>query len=76
MENRGYTFQSYIRQLRIDDACRLIEQNYKITNKEIAEQIGFSSDSAFSRAFTTVKGISPYIYKKEIEKRENSKNVV
>lgn len=67
LARRGYTFQSYVRKLRIDEACEIIKTQKSITNKELAFRVGLSSDSVFSRSFVAVTGITPIQYKKRLK---------
>ncbi len=60
---RGYTFQSYIRKMRIERALEIIESDDKISVKEVAYKVGFSHQSSFSRAFFAEKGCTPREYK-------------
>ncbi len=61
---RGYTFQSYIRKMRIERALELIEHDNDLSLKEIAFKVGFSHYPSFNRAFIAEKGISPSEYKR------------
>lgn len=52
-------FCSWINDLRIQEASRLLIESNTLSISEIAEQIGFCDLPAFSRAFKKVKKISP-----------------
>lgn len=60
--NMGLSIMKYRTALRINNAKKAL----KITNKtiaEIAEEVGFSDTSYFSRAFKKIEGISPSAYR-------------
>jgi len=62
----GLPYTQYLRQVRIDEACRLI----KNTNKkfyEIAEAVGFHDTIQFNRAFKQETGQSPSSYKRKLD---------
>lgn len=54
----GVNFADYVESIRIDCACKLLE-NSDDTISTIAEKIGYNSVQSFRRAFKKVKGISP-----------------
>jgi AraC-like DNA-binding protein len=54
----GQPPMQYLRELRIERACRLLtEQGAKVGS--VAAAVGFASESAFSRAFKKCVGLSP-----------------
>ncbi len=58
----GYTFQKIKDNLRLDAAIfHLMGDKYTIT--DISDRLGFSTPSAFSRAFKTWTGVSPEQYR-------------
>lgn len=62
----SHNFQSYIRELRIDEAVRLMNDESKhFTFKEISYKVGFENSSSFARAFKAVKGITPSEWRTE-----------
>lgn len=71
LARKGYTFQSYIRKLRIELACRLMEENTQMKIKEIAYHVGFSSADSFSRSFCKETSISPKEFRKNILQTNN-----
>ena len=58
-----YSPQEYIRKLRVDKACNLLDHS-GLTIDEISELCGFSDRFHFSKVFKKVKGIPPAEYKK------------
>lgn len=64
LAERSLTFQSFIRQIRIECAVAMMaETKGELLYKDIFYKVGFSHYSSFSRAFTTVMGISPAQYR-------------
>lgn len=60
---RNYTFQSYVREVRINEAIRIMDESIvPLRFNEVYHKVGFSHYSSFSRAFTAVKGLSPSNY--------------
>ncbi|MDF2715056.1 MAG: AraC family transcriptional regulator, partial [Paenibacillus sp.] len=61
-EQTGETFSSYLENLRISLACRLMEQG-SLSIDNIAVQAGYNSTHSFRRAFKRTMGVSPSSYK-------------
>ncbi|MBO9605643.1 MAG: helix-turn-helix domain-containing protein [Paenibacillaceae bacterium] len=61
-EQSGETFSSYVEQLRLSLARRLIAEG-ALSIERIAEQAGYNSTHSFRRAFKRVVGVSPSSYK-------------
>jgi YesN/AraC family two-component response regulator len=57
----GQTVNEFIRNIRLKKAVRLLLQN-NLTITEIAYEVGFSSQSYFTRSFTKFFGMSPKEY--------------
>ncbi|WP_158289566.1 helix-turn-helix domain-containing protein [Paenibacillus flagellatus] len=62
-EQSGETFSSYLEKLRINLACRLIEED-AMSIESIAAQAGYNSTHSFRRAFKRATGVSPSSYKR------------
>lgn len=61
-EATGLTLGKHLRELHIQHACSLLyRKDSRIA--EVAETCGFASESAFSRAFKTARGVSPREYR-------------
>lgn len=60
----GVGFRQWISTLRIEEAKNLISANADMPFAEIAEMVGISNQSSFSRQFLNVIGISPGEYRK------------
>jgi AraC-like DNA-binding protein len=58
----GVSFSSYLEQIRMTHACELLKQGAAV--KDIAAQVGYSSDYSFRRAFKRMIGVSPSDYRK------------
>ena len=58
----GMSFSSYLEQRRLASACELLKKGAAV--KDIAEQVGYSSDYSFRRAFKRAFGVSPSDFKK------------
>lgn len=61
----GYSIGRHIRQLRIQKACNLLHTT-ELSIGEVGENCGFDSVYSFSRAFKTVRGVSPRDYRRGI----------
>lgn len=58
-------FPGYINALRIDAACRLLEQDPSRTVLSAAYEVGFSAKSTFNAAFLRHRGMSPTAFRAE-----------
>lgn len=58
LARHGHTFKSYVRELRVAEARRLMDENPNMLCKQIALQVGFSSSQVLSRSFICVTGES------------------
>lgn len=56
-------FCSWINDLRIEEAARMLKEEPSLSISEIADRTGFCDLPAFSRAFKKTKGISPSEYR-------------
>ena len=61
----GETVHNFINRKRIEKSAAYLLYQKEINSKEIAERVGFSSLSAFSKSFKKFYGISPNNFKKE-----------
>ncbi|WP_426452622.1 helix-turn-helix domain-containing protein [Paenibacillus sp. S-38] len=61
-EETGSTIYDYLTHLRIDKACRLLEETpMKIA--DIAQRVGYQNENSFIRTFRRVKSITPGRYR-------------
>jgi AraC-like DNA-binding protein len=58
------TYFTFLNELRIETASKLLLQNNELTIPEIAEQCGFNNISNFNRQFKSVKQLNPTAFKK------------
>lgn len=70
----GVTYQRYCEQVRLQRATALLHQGGRSVT-QMAEQLGYSDESGFIRAFRRAYGITPYAYAKsrlplEAEKKQ------
>ena len=59
----GKTFGAYLRELRIAESCKLL-QNPSMTIDEIALAVGFCSQSHFTSVFRSVMKVTPNTYRR------------
>lgn len=57
----GTTFNNYLTEVRIKNACRLLKEG--LTSTETAEQVGYDNSRYFCRVFCKVMGCTPAGYK-------------
>jgi len=63
-EHIGMNFNEYIKKLRLDEACRLLEKNiYKVY--EVAERSGFGDVKYFMKTFKEATGLTPSEWRKQ-----------
>ena len=60
----GITVNSYITQVKLDHAARLLSEG-ELTISEIANETGFSDQSYFSKVFSSKYGITPSEYRND-----------
>ena len=68
----GITPIAYLRTLRLDKACDLLESTY-LSIKEIGVEVGMIQDSHFTRDFKKKFGLSPSNYRKAFWKKTQTK---
>lgn len=61
----GTSFSTWITSLRIEDAKLLMLQDSDMKLRDIAMNVGFSSSSYFSKAFSIHEGTTPSIWKQQ-----------
>ncbi|KUJ60476.1 DNA-binding protein [Flavobacteriaceae bacterium CRH] len=64
--NLGRNFTSFVNEFRINEACRIITENDKLTLESIGYDVGFNSKSTFFAAFKKHTGTTPLNYQLQI----------
>lgn len=61
------TYITFLNEIRIEEACKLLREQPESSIAEIAEQSGFQNISNFNRKFKEIKGVKPMAFRKENE---------
>lgn len=70
-ENKGYSYSTYVNNLRIEYTLELLKTDKKIRKysiESIADEVGYNNAKAFSKAFYERINIKPSIFIKNMEK--------
>ncbi|RXG15950.1 AraC-like DNA-binding protein [Leeuwenhoekiella aestuarii] len=70
---KGKNFSTYLKDLRIEYAVKLLKSNRKLrsyTITAIAHEVGFKSSESFSKAFFSKTGIYPSYFIKQLNKAD------
>jgi len=62
LKQQGYTYASWMTDLRIDEAKRMLIEHPEWNNEAIAQQCGFSDRTYFQKKFKEKTGLSPAEY--------------
>lgn len=60
-------FNQFLNHHRIEAAKQMLQESNDVTMQEIAYELGYSSPSAFNRAFRSLVGSTPSLYKQSLE---------
>lgn len=60
-------FNQFLNHHRIEAAKQMLQENDDVTMQEIAYELGYSSPSAFNRAFKSLAGSTPSFYKQSLQ---------
>jgi AraC-like DNA-binding protein len=71
-DNLGKNFPTYINEYRINEACKLITTNDRLSFEAIGYEVGYNSKSTFYTAFKKVKDTTPSLFKESIVKGSSS----
>jgi AraC-like DNA-binding protein len=74
-ESTGLRFRDYLREVRLNEACRLLLDPTKRIS-DIAEQVGHSSISRFNRAFKEYTGLTPREWRQRARHNTNALEIV
>lgn len=61
------SFSTYVNEYRIEEACKLIRTNAHFTFEAIGYEVGYNSKSTFYAVFKKIKGVTPALYKENME---------
>lgn len=61
-DNLGKNFTTYINGFRINEACKIITSDHRLTLESIGYEVGFNSKSTFFAAFKKQTGTTPFNY--------------
>jgi AraC family transcriptional regulator len=64
-QTTGTTVHSYVEQVRLRRALVLLKEN-RLSIKQIASQLGFTSQCSFAQAFSRLTGVSPSQYRRRL----------
>lgn len=65
-KDTGMSLQEFLQRLRVEEACRLIEQGQQLF--QVAQKVGYADAKHFSRVFRRIKGISPRTFRSGINR--------
>lgn len=60
------TFAAYVNMYRIREAVEIISQDNNVLLKQLADTVGFTSPTLFTKAFSSETGVTPTQYKKAL----------
>jgi AraC-like DNA-binding protein len=63
--NLGKNFTSFVNEFRINEACKIITSNNKLTLESVGYDVGFNSKSTFFAAFKKHTGTTPLSYQNQ-----------
>lgn len=63
----GISFNHYINEFRVREACQRLQQSDHLTIEGIGQEVGFSSRSTFYQAFKTLMNQTPAQYRNQIK---------
>lgn len=64
----GKNFSTYINEYRINEACKLILEDGRLSIEAIGYEVGYNSKSTFYTAFKKIKDMTPALFKESMEK--------
>ncbi|WP_394747504.1 AraC family transcriptional regulator [Spongiimicrobium salis] len=62
------TYFTFLNELRIENACKLLQSDKGFTISQIADKSGFNSISNFNRQFKAIKHMNPMAFKRDQSK--------
>lgn len=67
-DHLGKNFSTYINEYRINEACKLITTDGRLSFEAIGYEVGYNSKSTFYSAFKKIKDTTPALFKESMEK--------
>lgn len=61
-DHLGKNFTTFVNEFRINEACKIISSDHRLTLESIGYEVGFNSKSTFFAAFKKLKGTTPLSY--------------
>lgn len=58
----GKTYPDFILQLRLQEACRILQEQEGVTVQELSDSVGFNDTRYFSTCFKRRYGFTPHAY--------------
>jgi AraC-like DNA-binding protein/uncharacterized membrane protein YhdT len=68
-DNLGKNFTTFVNEFRINEACRIISTDHRLTLESIGYEVGFNSKSTFFAAFKKFTGTTPLSYQQNTLKK-------
>ena len=65
-KDTGMSLQEFLQRMRIEEACRLIEQGEQQMSR-VAQKVGYGDVKHFARVFRRIKGVSPREFRSGIK---------
>lgn len=65
-EHLGKNFSTYINEYRINEACKLIANDSRLSFEAIGYEVGFNSKSTFYSAFRKIKKTTPALFREKV----------
>jgi len=75
LERMGTSHSKMLDEVRLEIACRLLADTSKRLS-DIAEFLGYTNASSFSRAFVRLMKIQPIVYRRQQRGREHDRSLV
>ena len=61
-KDTGMSLQEFLQRVRIEEACRLMEQG-ELQTARVAQSVGYGDAKHFARVFRRIKGVSPRAFR-------------
>lgn len=64
-DNIEKNFTLFVNEYRINEACRILLEDTRLTIEAVGDEVGFNSKSTFFAAFKKIKGLTPSAYQQQ-----------